>query len=91
MRYLGQSFDVPGLLGMLYRALCRDELCRLKVKDFEHDRLGVTHQPVSGTSGKIRYVPLHPTASALGLVYLKAVGHSAEDGGAPPPARQQPR
>ena len=70
------------LATLLYHALRRDELCRLKVKDCKHERRGVAHLKVSGKGGKTRYVPLHPAASGLILDYLEAAGHGAEDGGA---------
>ena len=74
--------DRAMLATLLYHALRRDELCRLKVKDFKHERRGVAHLKVSGKGGKTRYVPLHPAASGLVLDYLEAAGHGAEDGGA---------
>lgn len=67
------------LATLLYHALRRDELCKLTIKDFKHERRGVRHLRVSGKGGKIRYVPLHPAASTLITVYLEASGHSAED------------
>ncbi len=36
------------LATLLYHALRRDELCRLKVKDARHERRGVAHLKVSG-------------------------------------------
>ncbi len=53
------------LATLLYHALRRDELCRLKVKDFKQERRGVPHLKISGKGGKTRYVPLHPAASGL--------------------------
>lgn len=70
------------LATLLYHALRRDELCRLKVKDFKNERRGVAHLKVSGKGGKTRYVPLHPAASGRVLDYLEAAGHLADDGGA---------
>jgi site-specific recombinase XerD len=70
------------LATLLYHALRRDELCRLKVKDFKQERRGVPHMKISGKGGKIRYVPLHPAASGLIHDYLDAAGHSLEDTGA---------
>ena len=67
---------------LLYHALRREELCRLKVKDFRHERRGVAHLKVSGKGGKTRYVPLHPAAGGLIADYLEAAGHGAEDAGA---------
>jgi len=70
------------LATLLYHALRRDELCRLKVKDFKQERRGVPHLKVSGKGGKMRYVPLHPAASGLIHDYLEAAGHELEDSGA---------
>ena len=70
------------LATLLYHALRRDELCRLKVKDFKQERRGVPHLKVSGKGGKTRYVPLHPAASGLIHEYMEAAGHGMEDTGA---------
>jgi integrase/recombinase XerD len=70
------------LATLLYHALRREELCKLRVKDFKHERRGVAHLRVSGKGGKTRYVPLHPAASGLILEYLQAVGHGDDDPGA---------
>ncbi|MDP1786102.1 tyrosine-type recombinase/integrase [Nitrosomonas sp.] len=70
------------LATLLYHALRRDELCRLKVKDFKQERRGVPHMKISGKGGKTRYVPLHPAASGLIHDYLDAAGHGVEDNGA---------
>ncbi len=74
--------DRAMLATLLYHALRREELCRLKVKDFKNERRGVAHLKVSGKGGKTRYVPLHPAASGAVLDYLEAAGHLTEDGGA---------
>mgnify|MGYP001332704494 CR=1 FL=1 len=70
------------LAALLYHALRRDELCRLKVKDFKQERRGVPHMKISGKGGKTRYLPLHPAASGLIHDYLDAAGHGLEDTGA---------
>lgn len=70
------------LATLLYHALRRDELCKLTVKDFKHERRGVPHLKVSGKGGKIRYVPLHPAASGLVYDYLEMAGHGEEENGA---------
>jgi integrase/recombinase XerD len=67
------------LATLLYHALRRDELCKLTVKDFKHERRGVPHLKVSGKGGKTRYVPLHPAAGGLIHEYLELAGHGAED------------
>jgi site-specific recombinase XerD len=74
--------DRAMLATLLYHALRREELCRLKVKDFKHERRGVPHLKVFGKGGKIRYIPLHPAASGLIGDYLEVAGHGADDAGA---------
>lgn len=66
---------------LLYHALRRDELCRLRVKDARQERRGVAHLKVSGKGGKTRYVPLHPAAGGAVAEYLEAAGHGADDAG----------
>ncbi len=68
------------LVTLLYHALRREELCRLKVKDFKNERRGVAHLKISGKCGETRYVPLHLAASGLVLDYLETAGNMAEDG-----------
>lgn len=70
------------LATLLYHALRREELCKLRVKDFKYQRRGVPHLRISGKGGKTRYVPLHPAASALIYDYLELAGHGADDTGA---------
>jgi integrase/recombinase XerD len=65
------------LATLLYHALRRDELCKLKVKDYRQERRRVPHLKVSGKGGKTRYVPLHPAASGLIADYLEAAGHGS--------------
>jgi site-specific recombinase XerD len=67
---------------LLFHALRREELCKLKVKDARHARKGVPHLKVSGKGGKTRYLPLHPGTQALIHDYLAAAGHGADDNGA---------
>jgi site-specific recombinase XerD len=67
---------------LLFHALRREELCKLKVKDFRQSRKGVPHLKVSGKGGKTRYVPLHPGTNAVIHDYLEAAGHSEDDAGA---------
>jgi site-specific recombinase XerD len=67
---------------LLYHALRREELCKLKVKDFRHARRGVPHLNVSGKGDRTRYLPLHPGTHALIHDYLEAVGHGDDDNGA---------
>jgi site-specific recombinase XerD len=67
---------------LLFHALRRDELCKLKVRDFRHARKGVPHLKVSGKGGKTRWLPLHPGTNGLISDYLEAAGHGADDSGA---------
>ena len=67
---------------LLFHALRRDELCKLKVRDFRHARRGVPHLRVSGKGEKTRYLPLHPGTNTLIHDYLEAAGHGADDNGA---------
>jgi integrase/recombinase XerD len=67
---------------LLFHALRREELGKLKVKDFQHARKGVPHLRVSGKGGKTRYLPLHPGTHALIHDYLDAAGHGTDENGA---------
>ncbi len=67
---------------LLFHALRREELCKLKVRDFRHARKGVPHLKVSGKGGKTRYLPLHPGTNGLITDYLDAAGHGTDDSGA---------
>jgi site-specific recombinase XerD len=79
---LREKRDRAILSTLLFHALRRDELSKLKVKDFRHARKGVPHLKVAGKGGKTRYLPLHPATSGLITDYLDAAGHGAEDAGA---------
>lgn len=70
------------LATLLYHALRREELCKLTVKDFRHERRGVAHLKVSGKGEKTRYIPLHPAAGCYIADYLEQAGHSADNAGA---------
>jgi site-specific recombinase XerD len=74
--------DCAILSTLLFHALRREELCKLKVKDAQHARKGVPHLRVSGKGGKTRYLPLHPGTQALIHDYLAAAGHGDEEHGA---------
>ena len=67
---------------LLFHALRREELCKLKVRDSRHARKGVPHLRVSGKGGKTRYLPLHPGTQALIHDYLEFAGHGGDDDGA---------
>ena len=76
---------------LLFHALRREELCKLKVRDFRHARKGVPHLKVSGKGGKTRYVPLHPGTNGLINDYLDAAGHGEDESRrAVPAGAQQP-
>ena len=63
------------LATLLYHALRREELCKLSVADFRHERRGVQHLKISGKGEKTRYVPLHGVAKDLIEEYLQKSGH----------------
>ena len=67
---------------LLFHALRREELCKLKVKDSRHMRRGVPYLNGSGKGNKTRYVELHPAANQLIHDYLEAAGHGAGENGA---------
>jgi len=67
---------------LLFHALRREELCKLRVRDARHARKGVPHLKVSGKEGKTRYLPLHPGTQALIHDYLEAAGHADDEAGA---------
>jgi integrase/recombinase XerD len=67
---------------LLFHALRREELCKLKVKDFRQARRGVLHLNVSGKGEKTRYLPLHPGTNELIHDYLEAAGHGDDENGA---------
>src|SRR5580698_9710669 len=67
------------LATLLYHALRREELCKLRVRDFMHERGGVRHLRISGKGEKTRYVPLHDAAKDLIEDYLNKSGHGGND------------
>lgn len=54
---------------LLYHAIRREELCKLRMRD-RQAREGVLHLVVRGKGEKLRYVPLHPAAGRLIDEYL---------------------
>jgi site-specific recombinase XerD len=70
------------LATLLYHALRREELCKLRVRDFKHERRGVPHLKVAGKGEKTRYVPLHGIAEDLIRDYLEKAGHGTDHAGA---------
>jgi site-specific recombinase XerD len=79
---LRRKRDRAILSTLLFHALRREELCKLKVGDFKRTRKGVPHLKVSGKGGKNRYLPLHPGTHSLIHEYLDASGHLEDDNGA---------
>jgi integrase/recombinase XerD len=67
---------------LLFHALRRGELCKLKIKDFRHERRGVPHLRVCGKGDKTRYLPLQPGTNALIHDYLEAAGLGQDHNGA---------
>jgi integrase/recombinase XerD len=67
---------------LLFHALRREELCKLKVKDFRNTRRGVPHLKVAGKGEKTRYLPLHPGTNPLIHDYLDVAGHGEDENGA---------
>ncbi|MGE3308460.1 MAG: tyrosine-type recombinase/integrase [Limisphaerales bacterium] len=66
---------------LLYHALRRGELSGLRVRDYA-PRRGVACLAIHGKGSRIRYLPVHPSASALLEEYLDAAGHRADSDGA---------
>ncbi|MEO8631623.1 MAG: tyrosine-type recombinase/integrase [Betaproteobacteria bacterium] len=62
---------------LLYHALRREELCKLKVKDI-HERRGVKHLRVHGKGRKLRYVPIHAGTLEAITDYLEAAGRAGD-------------
>ena len=66
---------------LLFHALRREELTKLKVKDIT-ERRGVKYFRVHGKGGKIRYVPCHSGTLERIDDYLALLGHTDDAGGA---------
>jgi len=66
------------LSALLYHGLRREELTRLKVRDYCQPRRGVAHLQVQGKGGKTRFVPTHPGTLTLIEEYLEAAGHGQD-------------
>ncbi len=67
---------------LLFHALRREGLCKLKVKDFRNTRRGVPHLKVAGKGEKTRCLPRHPGTNELIHDYLDAAGHGDDENGA---------
>ena len=66
---------------LLYHGLRREELTKLRVKDFSQERRGIPHLRVQGKGGKLRYLPVHPHSLRLVAEYLAVSGHGQEADG----------
>lgn len=69
------------LATLLYQGLRREELCVLRVKDYQR-RSGVMMLHVHGKRKKERFVPVEPKTQRLISEYLDAAGHGGELDGA---------
>jgi site-specific recombinase XerD len=67
---------------LLQHGLRREELVKLRVKDFAQQRRGVAHMAVHGKGGKLRFVELNPKCRVVVNAYLKLAGHSKDLDGA---------
>lgn len=65
---------------LLFHALRRAEVSALKVEDYA-PRRGIMTLCVHGKGGKIRYVPVKPSAITLIEEYLDAAGHRSDTAG----------
>ena len=66
---------------LLFHALRREELCKLKVKDIT-ERRGVKYFRIHGKGGKLRYVPCHSGTLERVDDYLLFAGHGSNADGA---------
>jgi len=63
------------LSALLYHGIRREELAKLKVKDYNQMRRGVPHLRIKGKGGKMRFIPTHPGTLTLIEEYLEVAGH----------------
>ncbi len=75
--YLKGVRDRAILAVFLYQGLRREELCRLKVRDYQR-REGLLQFHIHGKGDKERFVPVAPIAQRLMAEYLEAAGHRRE-------------
>ncbi len=66
------------LSALLYHGIRREELAKLKVKDYNQMRRGVAHLRIKGKGGKMRFIPTHPGTLTLIEEYLEAAGHGSD-------------
>lgn len=60
---------------LLHHGLRREEVTRLKVKDFAQADRGGPRMRVWGKGGKVRHLPVHVDTLKLVATYLEAAGH----------------
>jgi integrase/recombinase XerD len=65
------------LATLLYHAMRREELCRLRVRDIQ-DRQGVRHFRVRGKRDKVRFIPVHAAVQRLIEERLTMAGHGQD-------------
>jgi len=65
----------------LFHALRREELTKLRIKDFNLQRSGVPHIRVQGKGGKTRYLPTNPATQMHVAEYLERAGHGEDKDG----------
>lgn len=63
---------------LLYHGIRREELAKLKVKDYSQSRRGVAHLRIRGKGGKMHFVPTHPGSLTLIEEYLEVAGHGQD-------------
>lgn len=66
---------------LLFHGLRRDEVTKLRVKDFNLMRSGIGHLMVHGKGKKIRFIPLHPETFRIVMDYLQFAGHGQDSDG----------
>ncbi|WP_339496726.1 tyrosine-type recombinase/integrase [Pseudomonas sp. EA_15y_Pfl1_P101] len=67
---------------LLYHGLRREEAAQLMVADIQ-ERRGIKHLQIHGKGGKLRFLPLHPTAAERIHGYLEISGHHLVGADAP--------
>jgi site-specific recombinase XerD len=65
------------LATLLYHGIRREELCKLRVRDYQR-RDGLMHFRVEGKGEKVRFIAAHPLAQRLVHTYLEASKHGED-------------
>lgn len=65
------------LATLLYHGIRREELCKLKVRDYQR-RDGLMHFRIEGKGDKVRFIPVGLLAQRLIHAYLKAAAHGED-------------